>query len=62
MYADTFVLLHIKQECPKIYTVHVFTPRVWAKNVDPDQMPQNVTSDQILYCLPLIQKFKYITK
>ena len=25
-------------------------------SVDPDQMPQNVASDQGLYCLPLIQQ------
>ena len=25
--------------------------------VDPDQMPQNVASDQGLHCLPLIQQF-----
>ena len=29
--------------------------QAWANSVDPDQMPQNVASDQGLQCLPLIQ-------
>ena len=28
-----------------------------SNSVDPDQMPQNVASDQGLHCLPLIQHF-----
>ena len=37
-------------------------PKYWdkqalAKSVDPDQMPQNVASDQGLHCLPLIQHY-----
>ena len=28
-----------------------------ANSVDPDQTPQNATSDQDLYCLPLTQVF-----
>ena len=31
--------------------------RAWANYVDPDQMPQNVASDQGLHFLPLIQQF-----
>ena len=29
-------------------------PKIQANSVDPDQMPQNVASDQGLHCLPLI--------
>ena len=32
-----------------------------ANSVDPDQMPQNVASDQGLYCLPLIKQYLYIS-
>ena len=31
--------------------------QAWANSVDPDQMPQNVASDQGLHCLPFIQQF-----
>ena len=30
--------------------------QVWANSVNPDQMPQNVASDQGLHCLPLVQQ------
>ena len=29
----------------------------WAKSLGPDHMPQNVTCDQNLHCLPHIQQF-----
>ena len=33
------------------------------QTVDPDQMPQNVASDQDLHCLPLIQHyFRHINR
>ena len=31
--------------------------QAWASNIDPDQMSQNVTSDQDLHYLPLTQYF-----
>ena len=31
--------------------------QAWENNVDPEQMPQNVASDQGLLCLTLIQQF-----
>ena len=31
--------------------------QVWVNSADPDQMPQNVASDQGLHCLSLIQQF-----
>ena len=31
--------------------------KAWANSVDPDQMPQNVASDQGLYCLPLLKQY-----
>ena len=34
-----------------------FDRQAWANSVDPDQMPQNVASDQGLYCLPFIEQF-----
>ena len=37
--------------------------QAWANSVDPDQMPQNVASDQDLHCLPLSHYyFKYINR
>ena len=36
---------------------------VFANSVDPDQMPQNVASDQGLHCLPCIQQcFRHIKR
>ena len=31
--------------------------QAWTYRVEPDQTPQNVASDQVLYCLPLTQQF-----
>ena len=31
----------------------------FANNLEPDQMPQNVASDQGLHCLPLIHTLDY---
>ena len=31
--------------------------QAWANSVDPDEMPQNVASDQGPHFLPLIQQF-----
>ena len=31
--------------------------QAWANSVDPDEMPQNVASQQGLHCLLLIQQF-----
>ena len=31
--------------------------QAWANGVDPDQMPQNVASDQGLHRLPLVQQY-----
>ena len=36
--------------------IYVFKGQAWANCVDPDQMPQNVASDQGLHCLPLIHQ------
>ena len=36
---------------------YVFGQTGPSKRVDPNQMPQNVTSDQDLLCLPLTQQF-----
>ena len=37
--------------------ITIFTRQARANSVDPDQMPQNVTFDQGLHCLPLTYKF-----
>ena len=41
------------------YTIYskYWNSQAWANSVDTDQMPQNVTSDQGLHFLPLIQWF-----
>ena len=37
---------------PKYWNRHV-----WANGVDPDQMLQNLASDQGIHCLPLIRQY-----
>ena len=50
----------------RCYSVRIFRIPYYLKNqerqvqatsVDPDQTIQNVASDQVLHCLPLIQQF-----
>ena len=41
----------------KANTAGDIVPFILAKSVDPDQTPQNASSDQDLHCLHLIQEF-----
>ena len=34
--------------------------QVWANSVDPEETPQEVASNQGLYCLPLIQQHQVV--
>ena len=44
--------------CSNFCTYSTYLDRqAWANSVDPDQMPQNASSDQGLHCLPLTQHF-----
>ena len=40
-----------------VFTTKLSVRRARANSVDPDQMPQNVASDQGLCCWPIIQQF-----
>ena len=44
--------------CCISFSYHIYPKyldrQAWANSVDPDQMPQNVPSDQVLHCLPFI--------
>ena len=42
---------------PFDYLIYSWDKQPWTNSVDPDQMPQNVASDQGLHFLPLIQQF-----
>ena len=46
-------LMHLKYHNNPKY----WDRQAWANSVDPDQMPQNATSDQGLHWLPLIQHY-----
>ena len=62
---STFYILNTKTNLKKtISTMNELRKKpkywdrqAWANSVDPDQMPQNVASDQGLHCLPLIQHY-----
>ena len=44
----------------KLFTLEIlqyWNRQAWANSIDPDQMLQNMLSDQGLHCLPLIQQF-----
>ena len=40
-----------------VITLSIGTDRLFENSVDPDQMPQNAASDQVLHCLPYIAIF-----
>ena len=42
--------------------LHYLDRQVWANNADWDPMLQNLASDQVLHCLPLIQQFSVISR
>ena len=42
-----------------VFTLSIQPDIPWANSVDPDQMQQNVASDQGLHCLPISQQFLY---
>ena len=48
----------IEESCYRytVVTPNIRTKQVWAKSVDPDQMPHSVASDLDLHCLPLIEE------
>ena len=51
---------HADQQHNHIYSMY-WDRQARANSVDPDQMPQNVASDQSLHCLPLIQQFLHVS-
>ena len=50
-------MLIISPQATHCIKIKYFDRQAWETSVDPDQMPQNVASDQDLHCLPLNQQF-----
>ena len=62
-----YVFMEIRENYPKINIKYYIFPkkwdrRVWANNIDQNQMPNNVAPDYGLHCLPLIQYFYTINR